>query len=112
MQDPEGMQYQMAFTRESREEFERRLPGSSHNFESTCDDHHDTAAKGSFMQLNTFKFIGAIYILNKVIPILHTVSKSFQKGSVTFLLIAPSIAYAKMKLEQEAQSHQAIYDAV
>ena len=76
------------------------------------EDHHDAAGKGLFMRLNTFKFIGAIYILNQVIPILDTVSKSFQKGSVTFSHIAPNVAYAKMKLEQEALSHQAIYDAV
>ena len=64
------------------------------------------------MRLNTFKSIGAIYILNQVIPILDTVSKSFQKGSITFSHIAPNVAYAKMKLEQGALGHQAIYDAV
>ena len=46
-------------------------------------DYHDAVAKGLFMPLNTFKFIGAIYILHQVIPILHTVSKSSQKGFVT-----------------------------
>ena len=34
MQDPEGMPYEMAFTEEGSEYFER-LPRSSHNFEST-----------------------------------------------------------------------------
>ena len=67
-------------------------------------DYHDAVAKGLFMPLNTFKFIGAIYILHQVIPILHTVSKSSH--------IAPNIAYAKLKLEEEALSHKAIYDAV
>ena len=76
------------------------------------EEHHDAAAKGLFMRLNTFKFIGTIYILNQVIPILDSVSKTFQKGSVTFSHIAPNVAYAKMKLEQEALSHKAISDAV
>ena len=74
-------------------------------------DYHDAAAKGLFMALNTFKFIGAIYILHQVIPILHTDSKSSQKGFVTSH-IAPNIAYAKLKLEEEALSHKAIHDAV
>ena len=74
-------------------------------------DYHDAAAKGLFMPLNTFKFIGEIYILHQVIPILHTVSKSSQKGFVT-LHITPNIAYAKLKLAEEALSHKAIYDAV
>lgn len=76
------------------------------------DEHHDAAAKGLFMRLNTFKFIATIYILNQVIPILDTVSKTFQKGSITFSHIAPNLAYAKMKLQEEALSHRAISDAV
>ena len=44
------------------------------------EDHHDAAANGLFVRLNTIKFIGVIYILNHVIPILDTVSKSLQKG--------------------------------
>lgn len=76
------------------------------------DEHHDAAAKGLFMRLNSFKFIGTIYILSQVIPILDTVSKTFQKGSVTFSHIAPNLAYAKMKLQEEALSHRAITDAV
>ncbi len=58
------------------------------------------------MRLNSFKFIGTIYILIQVIPILDTVSKTFQKGSVTFSHIAPNLAYAKMKLQEEALSQR------
>ncbi|CAB3989780.1 zinc finger 862-like [Paramuricea clavata] len=47
-----------------------------------------------------------------LIPILDLVSKSFQKGSVTFSHIAPNLAYAKAKLKEEALSHKAIRDAV
>ena len=75
------------------------------------DERHDAAAKGLFMHLNSFTFIGTIYILSQVIPILDTVFKTFQKGSVTFSHIAPNLAYAKMKL-QEALSRRAITDAV
>ena len=59
-------------------------PGVLTTLKALDEDHHDAAAKGSFMRPNTFKFIGVIYILNQVIPILDTVSKFFQKGSVTF----------------------------
>ena len=76
------------------------------------DERHDAAAKGLFMHLNSFKFIGTIYILSQVIPILDTVFKIFQKGSVTFSHIAPNLAYAKMKLQEEALSRRAITDAV
>ena len=76
------------------------------------DEQHDAAAKGLFMRLNTFKFIATIYILNRIISILDLVSKSFQKGSVTFSHIAPNLGYAKAKLIEEALSHKAVRDAV
>ena len=76
------------------------------------EEQHDAAAKGLFMRLNTFKFIATIYILNQVILILDTVSKTFQKGSVTFSHIAPNLAYAKAKLKEEALNHRAILDAI
>ena len=87
------------------------LPSSSSNFESTWSRLSRCCCEGFIYALNTFKFIGTIYILHQVIPILHTVSKSSQKGFVTSH-IAPNIAYAKLKLEEEALSHKAIYDAV
>ena len=76
------------------------------------DEYHDAAAKGLFMRLNTFKFIAVIYILNKIILILDTVSKTFQKGTITFSHITPNLAYVKMKLQEEALSLKAITDAV
>ena len=76
------------------------------------DEYHDAAAKGLFTRLNTFKFIAVIYVLNQIIPILDTVSKTFQKGTITFSHIAPNLAYVKMKLQEEALSHKAITDAV
>ena len=76
------------------------------------DEFHDAAAKGLFTRLNTFKFIAVIYISNQIIPILDTVSKTFQKGTITFFHIAPNLAYVKMKIQQEALSHKAITAAV
>ena len=66
------------------------------------DEYHDPAVKGLFTRSNTFKFIAVIYILNQIIPILNTVSKTFQKGSITFSHIAPNLAYVKMKIQKEA----------
>ena len=68
--------------------------------------------KDCWMRWNTFKFIDTIYILNRIILILDLVSKSFQKGSVTFSHIAPNLAYAKAKLIEEALSYKAIRDAI
>ena len=75
-------------------------------------NYHDAAAKGFIMCLNTFKFIAVIYILNQIIPILDTVSKTFQRGTITFSHIGPNLGYVKMKLQEEALSHKASTDAV
>ena len=72
------------------------------------DEHHDAAAKGLFIRLNSFKFIATIYILNQVIPILDTVSETFQKGSITFSLCSKS-SICKDETSRrglEPQSHQ------
>ena len=50
-------------------------------------------------------------VLITLIPILDTVSKTFQKGTITFSHIAPNLAYVKMKLQEEA-FYKAITDAV
>lgn len=48
------------------------------------EEYHDAAAKGLFTRLNTFKFIAVIYILNQIIPILNTMSKTFKRDPSPF----------------------------
>ena len=81
-------------------------------FKALDDEQHDAATKGLFIRFNTIKFIATVYILNRIILILDLVSKSFQKGSVTFSHSTKSSIYAKAKLIDEALSHKAIRDAV
>lgn len=44
----------------------------------------DAVAAGLLLKMRTPKFIGATYILNQVLPVLSTPSKTFQKGKVSF----------------------------
>ena len=59
---------------------------------------NDPVAYGLLQKVKTVKFLGAIYILHEVLPILATLSKVFQKGSVNFSSIDPAIKYSLAKL--------------
>ena len=60
--------------------------------------YEDAVACGLLSKLKTAKFIGAIYILNAVLPILSSLSKTFQKEAINFSHIKPSIDYTLDKL--------------
>lgn len=60
-------------------------------------DPGQPAAYG-LLKINKVKFIGAVYILKWVLPILATLSKSFQKGAINYASIKPSIDYSKDRL--------------
>lgn len=47
-------------------------------------------------------FIGSIYILKLILPILTTISKCFQTGVVSFAKIVPTLEYAKEQLNKIA----------
>ena len=61
-------------------------------------DPDQPAAYGLLRKINKIKFIGAVYILKWVLPVLVTLSKSFQKGAVNYASIKPSIDYSKDRL--------------
>ncbi|CAH3158111.1 unnamed protein product [Pocillopora meandrina] len=61
-------------------------------------DPGQPAAYGLLKKINKVKFIGAVYILKWVLPILATLSKSFQKGAINYVSIKPSIDYSKDRL--------------
>ena len=61
-------------------------------------DPGQPAAYGLLKKINKVKFIGAVYILKWILPILATLSKSFQKGAINYASIKPSIDYGKDRL--------------
>ena len=70
----------------------------------------DAVACGLLSKVKTAKFIGAIYILNAVLPILSSLSKTFQKGTINFSYIKPSIDYTISKLNEVMQAKSPILD--
>ena len=58
------------------------------------------AAHGLLKKINKVKFIGTVYILKWILPILATLSKSFQKGAINYASIRPSINYSKDRLNE------------
>jgi len=54
------------------------------------------------------KFIGAVYILKWVLPILANLSKSFQKGAINYAYIKPSINYSNDRLNDTTISEEPI----
>jgi len=60
----------------------------------------DAVAYGLLSKVQTAKFIGTIYILNAVLPILSSLSKTFQRGTINFSHIKPSIDYTLAKLSE------------
>ncbi|KAK3107222.1 hypothetical protein FSP39_009772 [Pinctada imbricata] len=53
----------------------------------------EVIAKGLLVKMFKAKFISAIYILNEVLPILPTLSRTFQAGTINYARIEPSISY-------------------
>ena len=74
----------------------------------------DAVAAGLLSKMKTTKFIGAIYILNQVLPVLSTLSKTFQKGTVNFGRTSPAIKATQSALDKivEAGQHRCYTDAI
>jgi len=70
----------------------------------------DAVACGLLSKVKTAKFIGAIYNLNSVLPILSSLSKTFQKGTINFSHIKPSINYTLAKLSEVMHTKSPILD--
>ena len=66
----------------------------------------DAVAAGLLSKMRTPKFIGAIYVLNQVLPVLTTLSKTFQKETINFARITPAIKATQSALDRivEAQT--------
>ena len=61
-------------------------------------DSDQPAAYGLLNKINKVKLIGVVNILKWILPVLATLSKSFQKGAFNYASIKPSIDYSKDKL--------------
>ena len=70
----------------------------------------DVVVYGLLSKVQTAKFIGTIYILNAVLPILSSLSKTFQRGTIKFSHIKPSIDYTLAKLSEIMVSRAPIVD--
>ncbi|XP_068715952.1 zinc finger protein 862-like [Montipora foliosa] len=66
------------------------------------------AAYGLLKKINKVKFIGAVYILRWVLPVLATLSKSFQRSAINYASIKPSIDYTKEKLNDVKNTEEPI----
>lgn len=60
----------------------------------------DATAFGLLKKMNCIYFVGIVYILHQVLPILSRVSKLFQRGCVSFSSIAPTLDCAKHDLQK------------
>ena len=60
-----------------------------HDFEALLQtlalfEEHDATAHGLLRKIRCLKFLGDVYILHDVLPILSSLSRHFQKGSLFF----------------------------
>ncbi|XP_068731042.1 zinc finger protein 862-like [Montipora capricornis] len=59
-----------------------------------------SAADGLLKKMKKVKFIGTIYILHDVLPVLSQLSKRFQRGNVNFSPLLPAIKATHAKLNR------------
>ena len=59
----------------------------------------DATASGLLKKIHCPKFVGCVYILKHILPVLSQLSKTFQRGCVNFSHISPAINHAKHKLQ-------------
>lgn len=59
----------------------------------------DATACGLLKKIHCPKFVGCVYILKHILPVLSQLSKTFQRGCVNFSHISPAINHAKYKLQ-------------
>ena len=61
---------------------------------------HDATAPGLLKRIKTIKFLGVIYILNEILPLLSHLSRIFQRDSLSFSSIIPEVNATKEKLDK------------
>lgn len=66
----------------------------------------ETAAYGLLKRMKTVRFLGTLYILKSILPVLSKLSKIFQTGNIDFSQIEPSLQYTTDKIEEIVQSKE------
>ncbi|PFX24753.1 hypothetical protein AWC38_SpisGene10654 [Stylophora pistillata] len=62
--------------------------------------HNDATAAGLLKKMKNAKFIGALYILAEVLPVLSSLSHTFRSSNINFSLIQPQIKATKQHLNR------------
>lgn len=70
----------------------------------------DAAATGLLSKLRQEKFLGAVYILNEILPKLATLSRTLQYGKMNFSQIQPAVEMTKDQLKTCAKESKAFDD--
>ena len=68
----------------------------------------DATAFGLLKKMNKVLFLGLVYILYFVLPVLARVSRIFQRGFVSFALIGPTLESAKFELTSLVEENKPI----
>lgn len=66
-------------------------------------NERDPVAINLITQIKSKKFLGAVYLLHEVLPILSHLSRAFQKGNISFAVIAPSVEFILEELKSVAE---------
>lgn len=63
----------------------------------------DPVAINLITEIKSKKFVGAVYLLHEVLPILSHLSRAFQKGNISFAVIAPAVEFILEELKSVAK---------
>ena len=63
----------------------------------------DLVAINLITQIKSKRFLGAVYLLHEVLPILSYLSRALQKGNISFAVIAPAVEFILEELKSVAE---------
>lgn len=63
----------------------------------------DPVAINLITEIKSKKFVGAVYLLHEVLPILSHLSRAFQKGNISFAVITPAVEFILEELKSVAE---------
>lgn len=63
----------------------------------------DPVAINLITEIESKKFVEAVYLLHEVLPILSHLSRAFQKGNISFAVIAPAVEFILEELKSVAE---------
>ena len=69
-------------------------------------EERDAIACGLLKRMKSLKFVGGIYILREILPILSTLSRTFQQGTINFTRISPALKATKFALDEVVNSER------